>query len=139
MIFRWHSMPMEVSVELAVPQCSLSMAFGFLKCEGPSGGRQPMDVTVELAACQLLLGDAPAAEATLGLAPESARHADAGVREYVLVRSPLGLHVSTSVGCAVPSSATVWLGSPVHEGDLSWRGDCFCLAWIREVGVFTSA
>lgn len=45
-----------------------------------------MDVLVELAACQLLLGDAPAAEATLGLGPGQPGTADPGVREYVLVR-----------------------------------------------------
>ena len=48
--------------------------------------RQAMDVSVELAACQLLLGDAPAAEATLGLGPGQPGTADPGVREYVLVR-----------------------------------------------------
>ncbi len=78
-----------------------------------------MDVTVELAACQLLLGDAPAAEAALGLAPGSARHADAGVREYVLVRPPLRSHGPRSVAFAVLGFAVVWLGNPTHARGLS--------------------
>ncbi len=43
---------------------------------------------MEAAACQLLLGDAAAAEATLGLAPGAPRAADPGVRDFVLARSP---------------------------------------------------
>jgi len=55
------------------------------------GGRRAQDVSVEVAACQLLLGDAAAAEATLGLAPGAPRAADPGVRDFVLVPPPPNL------------------------------------------------
>ena len=48
------------------------------------GGR--LDVSVERAVCQLLLGDPDAAESALGLAPRTGGSPDQGVLQYVLVR-----------------------------------------------------
>ena len=51
------------------------------------GGR--LDVSVERAVCQLLLGLPDEAEDTLGLAPGAAASPDPGVLQFVLVRSQL--------------------------------------------------
>ena len=48
------------------------------------GGR--LDVSVERAVCQLLLGCLDEAEATLGLAPGAAAAPDPGILQFVLVR-----------------------------------------------------
>ena len=48
------------------------------------GGR--LDVSVERAVCQLLLGDPDAAESALGMAPRTGDSPDPGVLQFVLVR-----------------------------------------------------
>ncbi|KAK9819960.1 hypothetical protein WJX72_004490 [[Myrmecia] bisecta] len=55
---------------------------------GESGAGEPLDVSVELAVCKLLLGDSEAAEEVLGLDQPGGSAADPSVRDFVMDHSP---------------------------------------------------
>ena len=61
-----------------------------------------MDVTVERAVCQLLMGDPLAAEGTLRMAPDSAGSPDKGIAQFVLVRAACSSKIAASHASSFP-------------------------------------